>query len=100
MFKISLLESRTQRRLVLEGKLVAPWVAELRTAYEKARANLQERELVIDMRHITTISQEGENVLLQLMNEGIKFRCHGVFAKHVLKQLTHRVSRNVLETKR
>jgi hypothetical protein len=41
--------------------------AELRSAFEGARADLQGRELVVEMKHITTISQEGENVLLQLM---------------------------------
>ena len=47
--KISVVEARNQRRVVLEGKLLAPWVTELRTACEKARADLQKRELVIDL---------------------------------------------------
>jgi hypothetical protein len=46
------------------------------------------------MKHITTISQEGENVILELMNGGIKFRCDGVFTKHVVKQLSRRTGRN------
>jgi hypothetical protein len=93
MLKISLIDSATERRLVVEGKLLAPWVAELRSACEMARADLRDRELVIEMKHITIISQEGENVILELMNGGIKFRCHGVFTKHVMKQLTRRTSR-------
>ena len=94
MLKISLIDSATQRRLVVEGKLLAPWVAELRSACEKARTDLRGRELVIEMKHVTPISQEGENVILELMNGGIKFRCHGVFTKHVVKQLTRRTGRN------
>ena len=47
--KISVVEARNQRRVVLEGKLLAPWVTELRTVCEKARADLQKRELVIDL---------------------------------------------------
>jgi hypothetical protein len=50
--------------LIKEGGLLAPWVTELRTACEKSRANLQNRELVIDLKNLTAISQEGENVLL------------------------------------
>jgi len=34
MLKISVIDRRTERWLVLEGKLVAPWVAELRTAWQ------------------------------------------------------------------
>jgi anti-anti-sigma regulatory factor len=59
-------ERRSERRLILEGKLLAPWVTELRTACEKARGDLQNRELVIDLKNVTAISSEGENVLLEL----------------------------------
>jgi hypothetical protein len=100
MFKISLIDSARQRRLVVEGKLIAPWVAELRNACQEARADLRGRELVIVMKHITTISQEGENVILELINRGGKFRCEGVFTKHVLKQLTRRASREPPATER
>jgi hypothetical protein len=100
MLKISVIDRRTKRRLVLEGKLIAPWVAELRSAYETARADLQGHELVVEMKHITTISQEGDNVLLQLMTEGTRLRCGGdVFTKHVLRQLARRARRKVQETK-
>lgn len=91
MCKISVFEGRSHCRLVLEGKLVAPWATELRTACETARANLRGRELVIDVKNLTAINQQAENILLGLMNEGVKFRCHGVFAKHVLKQLAARM---------
>jgi hypothetical protein len=94
MLKISLIDSATQRRLIVEGKLIAPWVAELRNACERARADLRGRELVVEMKQISTISQEGENVILELMDGGIKFRCHGVFTKHVVKQLSRRACRN------
>ena len=95
MLKISLVDNARQRLVIVEGKLVAPWTAELRAACQEARADLDGRELVIEMKHVTTISQEGENVILELINEGIRFRCHGVFTKLVLKELTRRASRNL-----
>ena len=93
MLKISIIDGHTQRRLIVEGKLVGPWAAELKSACEEARADLRARELVLVMKHLTAISQEGENVILDLLNEGIKFRCWGVFTKHVLKELNRRASR-------
>jgi hypothetical protein len=90
MLKISLVEGRTRCFLVLEGKLVGPWATELKIACEKARADFRDHQLVVEMKHITTISQEGENVVVHLLNEGVKFRCHDVFTKHVLKQLARR----------
>lgn len=94
MFKISIIENRGQRRLVLEGRLIAPWATELKTACEKARADLQGRELMVDVKNLTAINQEGENVLLELMNQGVKFHCCGVFTKQVLRQLSRRMRRN------
>jgi len=100
MLKISHIDSARQRRLIVEGKLIAPWAAELRSACEEARLNLHGRGLIIEMKHITTISQEGENIIVDLLNGGIKFRCNGVFTKHVLKQLTRRTNKKLGETKR
>jgi hypothetical protein len=100
MLKISLIDSARQRRVIVEGKLIAPWAAELRNACEAARAELLGRDLVIEMKHLTTISQEGENVIVELINAGFKFRCRGVFTRHVLKQLTRRANRELRKTER
>ena len=74
----------------MEGKLITPWTAELRSACEKARENADGREIVVDLQNLTVISQEGENLITALMNEGIKFRSRGIFAKQVLRQLARR----------
>jgi len=95
MLKVSLVDNAKQRRVIVEGKLIAPWTAELRNACQEARADLRGRELVIEMNHVTTISQEGENVILALINRGIRFRCQGVFTKHVVKELTRRARKNL-----
>jgi hypothetical protein len=94
MLRISIIDSRTERRLVLEGKLIAPWVAELRTAWKAANGKIEDRALVIDLENITIMSQEGENALLELMSEGAKFRGNGVLTKHVIQQLRRRNKRN------
>ena len=93
MLKISRIDSDRQSRLIVEGKLIAPWAAELKSACEKARDDLGGRELIVELKHITTISQEGENVIVELLNEGTRFRCRGVFTKHAVKQLIRRASR-------
>ena len=90
MLKISICESTTRLRLLVEGKLSELWAAELRKACEQATTDLRGRELVIDLKQVTAISQEAENLLLALMKDGVKFRCSGVFTKHVLQQLVRR----------
>ena len=86
MLKITVVEDQRQRRVIVEGKLIAPWAAELTSAFQVARADLQDRELIVDLRSLTAIGPEGEDVLLQLMREEVKF-LSGVYMKEVLRQL-------------
>ena len=87
MLRISVIDSQTERRLVLAGELVAPWVAELRTAWKAAIAEIEGRAMVVDLGRVIAISQEGENALSECMSEGAKFRPSGVLTRHVMKQL-------------
>jgi anti-anti-sigma regulatory factor len=99
MLRISIVERRNQRRLVIEGKLATPWAHELKPAYEEASADLNGRELVVDVKSLVAISEDGENVLLELMKAGACFRRPGVFTKHILKRLALKIRRNVREGK-
>ena len=90
MLRISTINEASERRLVVEGKLVQPWVEELRRSWRIASEDLQGRKLVIDLSNATVISREGEDELLELMKEGAKFSCCGVLTKYVIKQLAHR----------
>ncbi len=93
MFRISIVETRGQRRLVLEGKLATPWTAEVESAWRRAGEQLEGRKLIIDLSNVTLISRDGENTLLELMRGGAKFSNGDVLTKHVLKQLARRCRR-------
>ncbi len=90
MFRISIVDTPTQRRLVVEGKLSGPWVGELRTTCRNASRDLEGRRLVIDLSSLTVISREGEDAIVDLMKEGARFSCAGVLTRHVLKRLARR----------
>lgn len=97
MLKISILDTPNHRRLMLEGRLVAPWTVELQHACETAKAGLQNRELVIDLRCLTAISEEGETVLHNFLSQGVKFRSSGVFTRLVMKKLSSKNWRASME---
>ena len=90
MLKLSTIDTRSERRLIVEGKLVQPWVEELRRTWVSASENLQGRKLVIDLSNATVIGREGEDALLELVREGAKFSCGGVLTKYVLRQLARK----------
>jgi hypothetical protein len=95
MLKISILDTSSQRRLLIEGKLIGPWATELARVWRQATVDLNDRALVIDVKGLTAITEDGENVLLELMKEGASFRSSGVFTKQVLKRMARRIRRDV-----
>jgi hypothetical protein len=88
MFRISTIDTRFQRRLVVEGKLAEPWLDELRRIWAGAAESLQGRRLVIDLSNVTVISREGENLIRELMKQGARFSCDGISTRHVLRRLS------------
>ena len=90
MFKISIKETHGQRRLVLQGKLVRPWTAEVESAWHHAGEQLGGRKLVIDLNDLTVISPDGEDTLFKLMRDGARFAGCGVLTKHMLHRLARR----------
>jgi hypothetical protein len=100
MLKISVFDSSKQRRLVLEGALVAPWAAELGRACEMARADLDGRELVVELKNLVAISEEGVTILHSLISNGVKLRSHGVYTKHLVRQIARNIRSKVQETTR
>ena len=102
MFKISIIDTPAQRKLVVEGRLVEPWVDELRTTWKNASRDLDDRKVVIDLSSLTVISREGEDAIFDLMKQGAKFSCAGILTRHVLKGLARKcqcTSSQVLEKK-
>ena len=90
MFKISIVDTPSQRRLVVEGRLSEPWVDELRSTWRSASRDLKKRKLLIDLSSLTVISREGEDAIFDLMKQGAKFSCAGILTRHVLKGLARK----------
>jgi hypothetical protein len=86
MLKVSVVEGPRRCRLVLEGMLIEPWVAEVISEYTKTKGHLDGRELVIDITNLSAVSPAGESALLLLLDDNAKFQS-GVYMKEVLKQL-------------
>jgi len=90
MFRISIIDTPSQRKLVVEGTLVGAWVAELCTTWRNVSQDLDGRKLVIDLSNVTVVSHEAENAIFDLMKKGASFSCGGVLTRHMLKQLARK----------
>jgi hypothetical protein len=80
------------------GHTRCPWASELAVACEKARADHDGRELIVDLRSVTGIGPEGERVLLQLMKDKTKLQC-GVYVRELLRQLIRSTQLNALDAR-
>ena len=58
MLKISIIDSDKELRLILEGKLIAPWTTVLHRACDVARQSLRGREIGLDLKNLTVIRQD------------------------------------------
>jgi hypothetical protein len=90
MFRISIVDTPSQRKLVVEGTLIGPWITELRSTWINASQDLGDRKLVIDLGDVTVINREGEDAIFDLMRKGVNSSSGSVLTKHVLKQLARK----------
>jgi hypothetical protein len=63
VLRISINETPTERRWILQGRLVGPWVAEVRTSWKKTHRDDDGRTCIIDLCDVTFIDKGGENLL-------------------------------------
>jgi hypothetical protein len=92
MLKITTVKTNRQCRLVVEGELVSSGVEELKREWDEARVSARCLTLIVDLRNVITIGQEGKDVLLEMMSEGVRFICGGVHNRHVLQQLARKIN--------
>ncbi len=63
MLKISIIETPTEKRWILQGRLVGPWVGELRTSWKKKHRGQSGRTCVFDLKDVTFLDKGGERLV-------------------------------------
>ena len=71
--------------LRLEGRLVGPWVDELRKTVW--RTEVWRRPLEIDVTDLTYVDEDGENALSWLHRMGARFQGKGPFSGYLFERL-------------
>jgi len=83
MLKISRSEPETQTvSWKLEGRLVGPWVAELRRLAETTLA--ESRGLVLDVSDVSFVDREGEDLLRDLITRNVRLEHPSGFVRELL----------------
>ena len=87
MLRITINETPTENRWILQGRLVGLWVSELRRSWKKTRRTDNNRKCIVDLNEVTFIDKKGERLLRTMSKEGAQFIATGIYIKHVLDQL-------------
>jgi hypothetical protein len=97
MLRITVAETTTEQRWTLEGRLVGPWVGELRTRWKKRHRAQNGRACTVDLCEVTFIDKGGERLLRTMSKEGTQFIATGIYIKHVLDQMKAGGTRSLLK---
>lgn len=87
MLRITITDTPTEQRWVLQGRLTEPWISELRANWKKTQGARRGRPCVVDLNEVTFIDKSGERLLLAMVRKGARCLASGVYVKHVLEDL-------------
>jgi hypothetical protein len=87
MLRTTVVDSESERKLVLEGRLALPNLPELESAWENSQSGRAARPCVVDLRNATFIDESAEPILLEMKQCGVRFIACGVATTHRLEQL-------------
>ncbi len=87
MLRITKIDTPSEQKLILEGRLTEPWIADLSSHWEETRHAHPERKFVVDLRGVMQIDSAGEGALALMKTEGAGFLASGIRMKHLVKDL-------------
>jgi len=86
MLRVTVVEGRSELRVVVEGMLGAAGISELESAWRQAKQAWRGR-IVIDLSGMTSIDSSGQAALLVMIREGARLTARGAFNKYLAKDL-------------
>jgi anti-anti-sigma regulatory factor len=96
MLKITITETPTERRWVVEGRLVGSWVRELRTTWSRTHRSQDGRACIVDLDGVTSIDSRGQAALMAMIGQGARLTAKGVYNGYLVKELMNKARRHLL----
>jgi hypothetical protein len=85
--KITIIDTPTEQRLVLHGKLVGPWIEELRKVWQQLRGERGNRSPVVDLNDVTLIDDEADSLLATMLEDGAELVATGIVNRWLIQAL-------------
>ena len=100
MLKISIIDTSTEQRIVLVGKLAGPWIGELQKVWEQVTPQLDKRRCVVDLNDVTLIDGGADGLLLTMLNQGAELVANNMQNRWLIQALKNGKTRISVRTLR
>lgn len=87
MLRITIHDHAPITCLVLEGKLVGPWVKELKKCWEGASAADPSTPMLVDLASVTFVDSDGRALLTRMRRQGVRLLSHGILIDAIVAKI-------------
>ena len=94
MVRIYIHDEAPVTSIVVEGKLIGPWVQELEKCWETVMAAHARKSMVVDLAHVTFIDAEGRALLARMRRKGARLLSSGVLINSIVADIEAQHGRN------
>jgi hypothetical protein len=85
LFKVTVFEQDGQATFRVEGRLVKPWVRELRKSWSEFLREHPEEPIRVDLGEVTFIDQEGKQLLSLMFRKGADLWGGGFLTRSIVE---------------
>jgi len=93
VLRISVEEGICDLSLILEGRLVGPWVDELSRVCQDRITPARSRQVTVDLCGVTAMDARGQALLDRLLQRGATLRCSDVMNQYWVEQMAQAAKR-------
>ena len=93
MLRISIEEGPGALSLIVEGRLVGPWVDELQRLCLEREAPGRALQMTVDLCGLTAMDTRGQELLENLLQRGATLRCSDVMNQYLVEQMARPAER-------
>ena len=87
MLRITIHDRAPMTSFVLEGKLVGPWVKELKQCWQDAVADDPSIPVLVDLAAVTFVDRDGRALLKEMRDQGVRLSSHGVLIDAIVADI-------------
>ena len=87
MMKIEIQEAGDRLTLQVEGRLAGAFVPELEKCWRMAQSGRPDRQISVDLKHVTCVDRAGRRLLETMHRSGVPFLRAGLAVQDILEQI-------------